>query len=247
MADLSGKRALVTGGARGIGAAIARRLAADGADVAITYVSRPDAAEAVVREIEAAGRRGLALKADAGDTAASARAVDEAAERLGGLDVLVANAGVADFQPVGGEGWLESFQRTFAVNVHGVAAAVDAAARRLPDGGRVVVIGSVNAERTPVPGGAAYGASKAAVAGLVRGWARDLGPRRITVNVVQPGPVDTDLNPKDGPFAEQLKPMLAIPEYAEGSDVAGLVAYLVGPEARFVTGAALTLDGGFLA
>ena len=247
MADLSGKRALVTGGARGIGAAIARRLAQDGADVAVTYVSRPDAAEAVVQEIEATGRRGFALRADAADVEASARAVDEAAERLGGLDILVANAGVADFRPVGGEGWLASFQRTFAVNVHGVAAAADAAARRLPDGGRIVVIGSVNAERTPFPGASAYGASKAAVAGLVRGWARDLGPRGITVNVVQPGPVDTDLNPKDGELAPLIKPFLAIPAYAEGADIGALVAYLVGPEARYVTGAALTLDGGFLA
>ena len=247
MADLQGRRALVTGGGRGIGAAVARRLAQDGADVAVTYVSRPDAAEAVVREIEAAGRRGFALKADAADAAASAHAVDEAAERLGSLDILVANAGIADFQPVGGEGWLASFQRTFAVNVEGVAAAADAAARRLPDGGRIIVIGSVNAERMPITGGSAYGASKAAVAGLVRGWARDLGPRRITANVVQPGPVDTDLNPANGPFAETLKGFLAIPEYAEGVDVAALVAFLAGPEARFVTGAAFTVDQGFLA
>jgi 3-oxoacyl-[acyl-carrier protein] reductase len=246
MADLSGKKALVTGGGRGIGAAIARRLAADGADVAVTYVSRPDAAEAVVREIEAAGRRGFALKVDAADAGASARGVEEAADKLGGLDILVANAGIADFQPLGGEGWFASFERTFAVNVTGVAAAADAAARRLSQGGRIVVIGSVNAERVPFPGGSAYGASKAAVAGLVRGWARDLGPKGITANVVQPGPVDTDLNPKDGPLADMIKPFMAIPEYAEGSEVASLVAWIAGPDARHVTGAALTLDGGFL-
>ena len=246
MADLSGKKVLVTGGGRSIGAAVARRLAADGADVAVTYVSRPDAAEGVVREIEAMGRRAYALHADAADPQASARAVDEAAARLGGLDILVANAGIGEFGPVGEEGWLAQFQRVFAVNVTGVAAAADAAARRLPDGGRIVVIGSVSAERA-FPGGSAYTASKAAVAGLVKGWARDLGPRRITVNTVQPGPVDTDLNPKDGPMADLVKPQMAIPEYAEAADIAALVAYLVGPEARYVTGAAMTLDGGFLA
>ena len=247
MSTLSGKTALVTGGSRGIGAAIARRLARDGADVAITYVSSREKAEAVVREVEALGRRALAVQADAADAAASAGAVEAAYEAFGRLDVLVANAGVADFRPLGTEGGLEAFDKTFAINVRGVFASAEAAAKRLGDGGRIIVIGSVNAERMPFPGGAIYAGSKAAVAGLVRGWARDLGPRGITVNVVQPGPVDTDLNPAAGPFAEMLKALMAIPVYAEGDDVAALTAWLAGPESRYVTGSALTVDGGFLA
>ncbi len=247
MSDLTGKVALVTGGSRGIGAAIARRLAHDGADVAITYVSSADKANAVVEEIRALGRRGVAIAADSADAQAAADAVARAHDELGRLDILVANAGVAGFKPIGQKGGLAEFDRTFAVNVRGVFAAVEAAAPRLTEGGRVIVIGSVNAERMPFPGGAIYGASKAAVAGLIRGWARDLGPRGITANVVQPGPVDTDMNSKDAPHADALRALMAIPKYAEGDDIAGLVAWIAGPEARYVTGAALTLDGGFLA
>lgn len=247
MAQLSGRAALVTGGSRGIGAAIARRLAQEGAEVAVTYVASRDKAEALVRELETGGRRALAIQADAADADANASAVNQAADAFGRLDVVVANAGVAQFHPLGSDGGLEVFDRTFAVNVRGVFATADAAARRLGEGGRIIVIGSVNAERMPFPGGAVYGGSKAAVAGLVRGWARDLGPRGITVNVVQPGPVDTDMNPKEGPFAEGLKALMAIPQYAEGRDIAGLVAWLASEEARYVTGAAFTLDGGFLA
>ena len=247
MAELNGKVALVTGGSRGIGAAIARRLAKDGADVAITYVSSREKADAVVREIEALGRRGLAIQADSADAEAAAAAVTKTHAELGGLDMLVANAGVAGFKAIGAEGGLAEFDRTFAINVRGVFAAVEAAAPLLGDGGRVIVIGSVNAERMPFPGGAIYGASKAAVAGLVRGWARDLGPKGVTVNVIQPGPVDTDMNSAEGPFADALRAMMAIPKYAEGDDIAGLVAWVASAEARYVTGAALSLDGGFLA
>lgn len=247
MGDLNGKAALVTGGSRGIGAATARRLAADGAQVALTYAKSREPAEALVGEIEAAGGRALAVQADAADPASGARAVEATVQAFGRLDILVANAGVFELSPITAPDALEAFDRTFAVNVRGVVAVTAAAAQRLPDGGRVVVIGSVNADRTPFPGAAAYGASKAAVAALVRGWARDLGPRGITVNTVQPGPVDTEMNPADGDFAEMLKAQMAIPKYAEGRDIAGLVAWLASEEARYVTGAALTLDGGFLA
>lgn len=247
MPPLTDKAAIVTGGSRGIGAAIARRLASDGADVAVTYVASRDKAEAVVRQITDQGRRALAIQADCADADASARAIDQAAEAFGRLDILVANAGVAEFVPLGAENGLATFDRTFAINVRGVFVAAEAAAKRLGDGGRIIVIGSVNAERMPFPGGAIYAGSKAAVAGLVRGWARDLGPRSITVNVVQPGPVDTDMNPKDGAFADALRGLMAIPKYAEGDDIASITAWLASPEARYVTGAAFTVDGGFLA
>ncbi len=244
MANLDGKAALVTGGGRGIGAAIARRLAADGAAVAITYVSSPDRAEAVVKEIEARGGKALAIHAPAQDAAAVTAAVHQAAEAFGRLDILVNNAGIGAFKTID-DLTLEEFDDVFAVNVRAVFVATQAALKHIGDGGRIITIGSINADRMPFPGGAAYGATKAAVQGLTRGWARDLGPRGITVNVVQPGPVDTELNPAEGPFADILKPLMAIPRYAESDDVAGLVAYLAGPESRFVTGAALDVDGGF--
>lgn len=245
-APLQGKRALVTGGSRGIGAAIARRLARDGADVAITYVSSPEKAQAVAGEVSARGRRGFAIQADSADAAAVAASVEQAAEALGGLDIVVANAGVFVMAPID-QATVADYDKTFDVNVKGVFALAAAASKRLPQGGRFIAIGSVNGERMPVQGGALYAASKFAVKGLIQGLARDFGPRGITVNVVQPGPVDTDMNPANGAFAETLKGYLAIPTYAEGDDIAGAVAWLAGPEARYVTGAALTLDQGFLA
>ena len=244
MADLKGKAALVTGGGRGIGAAIARRLAADGAAVAITYVSAPDRAKAVVAEIEALGGKALAIHAPAQDAVAVVSAVDEAAKAFGRLDILVNNAGIGAFAPIDAL-TLEAFDDVFAVNVRAVFVGTQAALKHMGEGGRIITIGSINADRIPFPGGAAYAATKAAVQAFTRGIARDLGPRGITANVVQPGPVDTELNPADGPFADILKPLMAIPKYAEGEDVAGLVSYLAGPESRFVTGAALNVDGGF--
>lgn len=243
MADLSGKRALVTGGSRGIGAAIARRLAADGADVAITYAGRPDAAEVTVNAMLAADRRGLSIQADIADPEAAARAVAEASEALGGLDILVHNAGVAAFGRVG-EADQDSFDHQFGVNVRGVFATTRAAAARLSDGGRIVVIGSVNAHAMPIAGGGIYGGTKAAVAQMARGWARDLAPRGITVNVVQPGPVDTDMNPADGEIAKLLTPMIALGRYGRPEEIGALVAFLAGPEAGFITGAAIDIDGG---
>jgi 3-oxoacyl-[acyl-carrier protein] reductase len=243
---LHGKRALVTGGSRGIGAAIAKRLARDGAHVALTYVSKPDEANRTAAAAAEHGVRALAIQADAADTKAVLAAVERAAKEFGGLDVLVNNAGIAAMAPID-QFTLEDFDRTFAINVRAAFVATQAALRHMGEGGRVIMIGSCNAERMPFAGGAVYAMSKAALVGLAKGLARDLGPRGITVNNVQPGPVDTDLNPAQGEFAESLKKLMALPRYASGDEVAAMVAYLAGPEAGFVTGASLTIDGGFTA
>lgn len=246
MSRLNGKAALVTGGSRGIGAAIALRLAQDGADVALTYTSSPDKAQAVVAQIEAMGRRAVAIKADMAVAEAVRAAIRSAHERFGRLDILVNNAGVGAFAPLETFS-IESFDNTFDVNVRGVFVATQAAAALMGDGGRIITIGSVNADRMPFAGGAVYAASKAALVGLTRGLARDLGPRGITVNNIQPGPVDTDMNRSDGPFSEALKGLMAIPKYGTGADVAALVAYIADPDTRYLTGASLTIDGGFAA
>jgi 3-oxoacyl-[acyl-carrier protein] reductase len=230
MSTLNGKVALVTGGSRGIGAAIAARLAREGASVSLTFVSSSDKAHAVVGAIEAAGGRATAIKADAADVAQTRAAVEETAARFGRLDILVNNAGVATIGPVETLS-IEDFDRIFAVNVRSVFVAAQAAAKHLQDGGRIITIGSVNADRSPFAGLSAYGASKAAVQGMTRGLARDLGPRGITVNVIQPGPVDTDMNPADGPFADMLRASMAIPRYASGDDIATAVAFLASPAA----------------
>jgi 3-oxoacyl-[acyl-carrier protein] reductase len=246
MNSLTGKVALVTGASRGIGAAIAQRLARDGAAVAITYASSQQKAGGVVRAIEAAGGRALAMRADSADVEAVKSAVAETVRALGRLDVLVNNAGIAVVMPLD-QFSLADFDRMVAVNVRAVFVAAQEASRHMGEGGRIITIGSVNADRMPFVGGSVYAMTKAAVAGLTRGLARDLGPRGITVNVVQPGPVDTDMNPADGPFADSLKGLLALPRYGRGEEIAGLVAYLASPEAGFVTGASLTIDGGFAA
>ena len=243
---LAGKVALVTGGSRGIGAAIAKRLATDGAAVAITYTSAQSKADEMVRSIGSASGRALAIRADSADAAAVKKAVSETVNSLGHLDVLVNNAGIATFAPVD-QFSLEDFDRMVAVNVRAVFVAAQEAARHMSKGGRIIMIGSVNADRIPFAGGAVYGMTKAAVAGLVRGLARDLGPRGITVNNVQPGPVETDMNPAAGPFAETLKSFMALKRFAKGDEIAGMVAYLASSEAGFVTGASLTIDGGFAA
>jgi 3-oxoacyl-[acyl-carrier protein] reductase len=241
---VDGKVALVTGGSRGIGAAIAKRLAEDGAAVALTYSTGKEGADEVVRSIEAAGGRALAIRADNTDAGAVKNAVSETVNFFGGLDVLVNNAGIAIFKPLD-ELSIDEFDRIVAVNVRAVFVAAQEAARYMKEGGRIITIGSINADRMPVAGGSIYGMSKAAVAGLTRGLARDLGPRGITVNVVQPGPVDTDMNPATGPFAEMLTPYLAIKRYGQGDEVAAMVSYLASAESAYVTGTALTIDGGF--
>jgi 3-oxoacyl-[acyl-carrier protein] reductase len=246
MKKLKGRIALVTGGSRGIGAAIAKRLAQDGAAVTITYARAQQQAEEVVRAIEAEGGRALAIRADSGNAEAVKRAVAETVRTFGRLDVLVNNAGIAVIKPLD-EFSLDDFDRMVAVNVRGVFAAIQEASRHLGEGGRIITIGSVNADRIPFAGGSVYAMTKAAIAGLTRGLARDLGPRGITVNNVQPGPVDTDMNPAEGPFADQLRAFLAVPRYAHSDEIAGLVAYLASPEAAYITGASLTIDGGFAA
>jgi 3-oxoacyl-[acyl-carrier protein] reductase len=243
---LKGRRALVTGGSRGIGAAVVKRLARDGADVALTYVSKSDEADKTAEAARALGVRALAVRADAADADAVVRAVEQAAEEFGGIDVLVNNAGVAMMAPIESFA-LKDFDRTFAVNVRAVFVATQAAVKHMKEGGRVINIGSCNAERMPFAGGAVYAMSKAALQGLARGLARDLGPRGITVNNVQPGPVDTDMNPAEGEFAASLKALMALPRYGHADEIAAMVAYLAGPEAGFVTGASLTIDGGFTA
>lgn len=243
---LSGKVAIVTGGSRGLGAAIAKRLAADGAAVVITYTSAPQKAGETVQAIEAAGGRALAIRADAADADAVKNAVSETVKTYGRLDILVNNAGIAAIAPID-QLTLADFDRTLAVNVRGVFVAAQAAAAHMTEGGRIITIGSVNADRMPFAGGSVYAMSKAAVAGFTRGLARDLGARGITVNNVQPGPVDTDMNPATGPFAETLKGLMAIKRYGHAEEIAGMVSYLAGPEAAFVTGASLTIDGGFAA
>jgi len=243
---LAGKVALVTGGSRGIGAAIAQRLAQDGAAVAITFASAQEKADEVVRAIEAAGGRALAVRADSADAEALKNAVAETVRSLGRIDVLVNNAGVAVVAPLD-QFSLGDFDRMVAVNVRGVFVAAQEASRHMGEGGRIITIGSVNAERMPFAGGSVYAMTKAAVAGLTRGLARDLGPRGITVNTVQPGPTDTDMNPADGPAAEAMKGWTALGRHGRGDEIAGLVAYLAGAEAGFVTGASLTIDGGYSA
>ena len=241
-----GKRVFVSGGARGIGAAVVRRLAAEGAQVAFTYVSRDDAARAVVSEVESAGGQARAWRADSGDAQALADAIERAAKAMEGLDVVIANAAVLAIAPLE-QLTLDEFDRTLAVNVRGVFVAAQAGARHLQAGGRVIVIGSTNAERVPFPGMAAYAMSKTALVGLVRGMARDLGPRGITVNNVQPGPVDTDMNPDAGDFATQVRALTALERYAKADEIAAFVAWLASGESAYVTGASLNIDGGFAA
>lgn len=244
--NLSGKAAFINGGSRGIGAATARRLARDGAKVAIGYGASAIAAEALVAEIKAQGGTAFAIHADANDAVALTRAIDQAAERFGRLDILVNSAGVLRMGSLE-EFSLEDFDATVAVNIRAVFVATKAAVAHMTDGGRVINIGSTNAQRMPFAGGAAYAMSKSALTGLVKGLARDLGPRNITVNNVAPGPIDTDMNPAEGDFAASMHGLMALKRHGHADEVAAMVAYLAGPEAGFVTGADLLIDGGFAA
>lgn len=246
MAPLSGKSALVTGASRGIGAAIAKRLAKDGADVALTYSSSPERARQVVEEIAKDGGRALAIQADAADQAAVRAAVQQAAREFGKIDILVNNAGVLALGPIA-DFPADRFEKALAVNVQSVFTAIQEALRHMPDGGRIITIGSVNSERMPFAGGAVYALTKGAVASFTKGLARDLGERKITVNNIQPGPVDTEANPASGPFAETMLGLMALKRYGHADEIAGMAAYLAGPEAGYITGASLLIDGGFAA
>jgi 3-oxoacyl-[acyl-carrier protein] reductase len=240
---LEGKIALITGGSRGIGAAIAKRLAADGAAVAITYTKGADAAKAVVQEIEGAGGKAIAVQADAADADAVNAAVEKAVAALGRLDVLVNNAGTAipkRFE----ETTLEEIDHVIDINFRGVLVATLAALKHMNDGGRIIMMGSCVGERMMTPGLVPYAATKGAVKMFSQGLSREVGARGITVNNVQPGPIDTELNPASGDWAVPQKAATALGRYGHVEEVAALVAFVAGPEASYITGANLTVDGG---
>jgi 3-oxoacyl-[acyl-carrier protein] reductase len=243
MATLSGKAAFVTGASRGIGAAIAKRLAADGASVAITYSKGADAAAKVVSDIERAGGKAIAIQADATDAKAVAAAVEKTVATFGRLDVLVNNAGTALPKPFE-ETTLEEMDRVIDINLRGVLIATQAALRQMRDGGRIINIGSCVGERMMTPGLVAYAATKGAVKMFTQGLSREVGHRRITVNTIQPGPIDTDLNPAAGDWAEPQIALTALKRYGSVEEIAAMVAFIAGPEAGYITGASLTVDGG---
>lgn len=241
---LAGKTALVTGGSRSIGAAIAKRLAADGAQVAITYVGSAALAEATVAAIQLAGGRALAILANSGEPDAVRAAVAKTVDTFGGLDILVNNAGIALGGPIE-QIKFEDYQAMLAVNVTGVFVATQEAVRHMKDGGRIVHIGSSMTKYASFPGASLYTLTKGAVAGFNRSLARDLGPRGITVNTVHPGPTNTDMNPADGELAKLLTPQMPVGRYGQPNDIANVVAFLASPQAAFVTGADILADGGF--
>lgn len=243
MSTLKGKVALVTGGSRGIGAAIAKRLAADGAHVAITYAKDARSASAVIEVIRASGGQGLAIQADAADPAAVTAAVEQTAMSLGGLDILVNNAGTA-IPKTFEETTLSEMDRVIDINLRGTLAATQAALRHMKSGARIIMIGSSVGERVLTPGLVAYSATKGAVKMFTQGLAREVGSRGITVNNVQPGPIDTDLNPASGDWAVPQKSFTSLDRYGSVEEVAAIVAFIAGPESSYITGANLNVDGG---
>ena len=241
--SFKGKVALVTGGSRGIGAGIVRRLASDGASVAFTYSNSEEKALQLVREIESSGGKALALKADSAYAEELQSAVIKATESLGPLDIFVSNAGILMRGTIDTYS-LEDFDRMVAINIRAAFIGIQAAARKMKDGGRIIVIGSNTAIRTAFPGGSIYSMTKAALTGLVRGTAIDLAPRAITVNNVQPGPTATDMT---SALAEMVKPLIPLKRMGDISEIASFVSYLASEEAGFITGASLTIDGGYVA
>jgi 3-oxoacyl-[acyl-carrier protein] reductase len=246
MSNLAGRVAIIIGGTRGIGAAISRKLIADGARVGMIYLSRVEEAERLVSELNADGGSASAAQADVGDPVQLLRAIDLLAQDHGGIDILVSVAGLAITGPL--QDYSDhAFDRVFAVNVRAPFIAAKRAAEVMPSGGRIIMIGSIVADRMPGVGGTLYAASKAALGGLTRGLARDLGERGITANLVQPGPIDTERNPADGPNAELNRSPLAVKRHGTPGEVASLVSYLASSEAGFVTGATYNIDGGWSA
>ena len=243
MSKLKDKVALVTGASRGIGAAIAKRLAAEGANVAITYAKDAKAAADVVTAIEGTGRKAFAVQADAADADAVRSAVEQTAKTFGRIDVLVNNAGTL-IPKAFEESTLEDIDRMFDINVRGVLVATQAALKHMPDGGRIISIGSCVGERMMTPGLTAYSATKGAVKMFTQGLSREVGRRGITVNNVQPGPIDTDMNPASGEWAAPQVANTALNRYGKVDEVAALVAFVASPEAAYITGANLTVDGG---
>jgi 3-oxoacyl-[acyl-carrier protein] reductase len=240
---LTGKVALVTGGSRGIGAAIAKRLARDGASVAVTYSKGSDAAASIVKEIESGGGKAIAIQADAANAAAVRNAVEKTVAAFGRLDVLVNNAGTAVPKPFE-ETTLEEMDRVIDINVRGVFVATQAALKHMKSGARIIMIGSAVGERVAAPGLVPYAGTKGAVKMFTQALAREIGSRGITVNNVQPGPIDTDLNPAAGEWAVPQKAATALGRYGQVDEVAALVAFVAGPESSYITGANLTVDGG---
>jgi len=240
---LEGKIALITGGSRGIGAAIAKRLAADGAKVAITYTKGADAAASVIKEIERTGGKAIAIQADAADAGAGKAAVEKTFATFGRLDVLVNNAGTA-IPKTFEETTLEEMDRVLDINVRGVFVATQAALKHMNKGGRIIMIGSAVGERAVAPGLVPYAATKGAVKMFTQALSREVGSRGITVNNVQPGPIDTELNPASGDWAVPQKAATALDRYGRADEIAAMVAFIAGPESSYITGSNLTVDGG---
>ncbi|MDT7724696.1 MAG: 3-oxoacyl-[acyl-carrier protein] reductase [Actinomycetota bacterium] len=243
---LDGKVALVTGGSRGIGAATAVRLAADGADIVLTYQHNEKLAAGVVDRVKELGRRALAIRADSGDAAAVVAAVETTVAEFGRLDILVNNVGVGVIAPID-QIELEDVDRVLAVNVRGTFLVTQAVTPHLGEGGRVITIGSCVSDRVPSPGMTLYALSKTAMIGLTKALARELGARGVTVNLVQPGPTDTDMNPADGPYAADQRSLTAVNRYADPAEIADTVAFLAGDQARYITGTSISVDGGHAA
>lgn len=246
MSRLAGKKAMVTGGSRGIGAGIVRVLAAEGAEVGFTYLSNEGAAQATRKAVEGLGRRCVNFKADSADPRALAQAVDDIANRLGGLDIFVSSAGALLFKPID-EFTLQEFEAIVALDLRAAFVGVKAALSHLQEGGRIIVISSNIADYAALPTTAFYAMVKAGLDGLCKGMARDLGPRGITVNSVHPGPIDTEANPQDGQYSESLKKLMATPRYGRPEDVGALVAFLASPQAGFMSGTVHHVDNGFTA
>jgi len=243
MNKLTGKIALVTGGSRGIGAAIVKRLAAEGASVAFTYNSSQKKAELLVAEIQGSGKKSLAIAANNAQPLAIKAAVEKTVATFGKIDILINNAGIFIVKPIA-DLTLEDFEQTIDVNVKAVFVASQASAQHMEEGGRIITIGSNLAEHVPMGGMSLYSLSKSALTGFTKGLARDLGPKGITVNVVHPGATNTDMNPDNGDHSDGLRDLMAIPRYGDPEDIAAFVTWLASEESRFITGAGLTIDGG---